>query len=242
MSDDTSMDEAMAAARSETDREVTTQQLDAFHKTFNFCMTCRQYTCGNCWNEAEGRCLTCAPHLGHEILPAPFPDLPADGTSRPGRPSPQRRRNGHARSTPVEALAWPTMDLEREPTTDADDRRRREPASSRSTPSPGSPPSAPVAAVDEAREDELAPARPGRRAEPAEAVGAAEHRARGRRRGRSPSRWPRPRPGRGRGGRRARGRARPTPSRHRAAAHRRRAADAEPATAPRLRPRPRPTS
>ncbi len=29
----------MAAARSETDREVTAQQLDAFHKTFNFCMT-----------------------------------------------------------------------------------------------------------------------------------------------------------------------------------------------------------
>ena len=75
MSDDTSIDEAMAAARSETDREVTAQQLDAFHKTFNFCMTCRQYTCGNCWNEAEGRCLTCAPHLGHEIMPAPFPDL-----------------------------------------------------------------------------------------------------------------------------------------------------------------------
>ena len=75
MSDDTSIDEAMAAARSETDREVTSQQLDAFHKTFNFCMTCRQYTCGNCWNEAEGRCLSCAPHLGHEIMPAPFPDL-----------------------------------------------------------------------------------------------------------------------------------------------------------------------
>ncbi len=30
MSDDTSMDEAMAAARSETDREVTSQQHDAF--------------------------------------------------------------------------------------------------------------------------------------------------------------------------------------------------------------------
>ena len=77
MSDETSMDEAMAAARSETDRELTTNQLDAFHKTFNFCMTCRQYTCPNCWNEAEARCLTCAPHLGHEIMPAPFPDMPA---------------------------------------------------------------------------------------------------------------------------------------------------------------------
>jgi hypothetical protein len=76
MSDDTSLDEAMAAARSDDEREQTTQQLDAFHATFNFCMTCRQYTCGNCWNDIEGRCLTCAPHLGHEILPAPFPELP----------------------------------------------------------------------------------------------------------------------------------------------------------------------
>jgi hypothetical protein len=110
MSDDTSMDEAMAAARSETDREVTSQQLDAFHKTFNFCMTCRQYTCGNCWNEAEGRCLTCAPHLGHEIMPAPFPDLPA------GSPdvAAVNGANGHATAEPVEALAWPTMDLERD--------------------------------------------------------------------------------------------------------------------------------
>jgi hypothetical protein len=76
LSDDTSMDEAMAAARSETDREATAHQLDAFHQTFNFCMSCRQYTCPNCWNEVEARCLSCAPHLGHEIMPAPFPDMP----------------------------------------------------------------------------------------------------------------------------------------------------------------------
>ncbi len=75
MSDGTSLDEAMAAARSETDRAASAPQLDAFHKTFNFCMSCRQYTCPNCWNEAEVACLTCAPHLGHEIMPAPFPDL-----------------------------------------------------------------------------------------------------------------------------------------------------------------------
>ena len=61
LSDDTSIDEAMAAARSDADREATAHQLDAFHKTFNFCMSCRQYTCPNCWNEAEARCLSCAP-------------------------------------------------------------------------------------------------------------------------------------------------------------------------------------
>jgi len=77
LSDDTSRQEAMASARSDTERELSSFQLDAFHKTFNFCMSCRQYTCPNCWNETEARCLTCAPHLGHEIMPAPFPDLAA---------------------------------------------------------------------------------------------------------------------------------------------------------------------
>lgn len=93
MSDDTSLDEAMAAARNDDERAMTSQQLDAFHATFNFCMTCRQYTCGNCWNQAEGRCLTCAPHLGHDILPAPFPDQVAFEPVR------------------IEAEAWPDVDL-----------------------------------------------------------------------------------------------------------------------------------
>jgi len=78
LSDDTSMDEAMAAARSETDREATAHQLDAFHKTFNFCMSCRQYTCPNCWNEAEARCLSCAPLALSEAV-AVIEDLPAFG-------------------------------------------------------------------------------------------------------------------------------------------------------------------
>jgi hypothetical protein len=77
LSDGSTMDEAMAAARNDTDRELTSHQLDAFHATFNFCMSCRQYTCPNCWNDAEARCLSCAPRLGDEVMPAPFPDLPA---------------------------------------------------------------------------------------------------------------------------------------------------------------------
>jgi ribosomal protein L40E len=75
LSDDTSMDEAMAAARSETEREMTSHQLDAFHKTFTFCMSCRQYTCPNCWNEAEARCLTCAPRP--EVAVPQFAEAPA---------------------------------------------------------------------------------------------------------------------------------------------------------------------
>ncbi len=117
MSDDSSLDEAMAAARSDTEREQTAHQLDAFHKTFNFCMTCRQYTCGNCWNEAEGRCLTCAPHLGQEIMPAPFPDLDPHGGF--GAAS---NGNGHAPSGPAPAsglgaapMSWPTSDRMHEP-------------------------------------------------------------------------------------------------------------------------------
>jgi ribosomal protein L40E len=75
LSDDTSIDEAMAAARSEADREASSHQLDAFHKTFNFCMSCRQYTCPNCWNDAEARCLSCAP-LAIPELSTHVHDLP----------------------------------------------------------------------------------------------------------------------------------------------------------------------
>lgn len=100
LSDDTSLGDAMAAARSEQDREVTHQQLDAFHKTFNFCMQCRQYTCGNCWNEGDGFCLTCSPHLGHDVLPAPFPG--ADATVPPA---------AEAERISISAEAWPALDL-----------------------------------------------------------------------------------------------------------------------------------
>ena len=108
MSDDTSLDEALAAARNDAEREATAHQLDAFHKTFNFCMSCRQYTCGNCWNEPEGRCLTCAPHLGHEILPAPFPNLAPESILLDATNG--AATNGHGAVIP-EALSWPVSDL-----------------------------------------------------------------------------------------------------------------------------------
>ena len=89
LSDDASFSEAMAEARSEEEFTAVSHQLDAFHQTFNFCLTCRQYTCGDCWNTAEGRCLTCAPIPGMEepviaaamlvdLLPPPFETLGAD--------------------------------------------------------------------------------------------------------------------------------------------------------------------
>src|SRR5262245_47552018 len=100
MSDDSSLDEAMAIARSDEEREVTSQQLEAFHSTFNFCMSCRQYTCANCWNTADGQCLSCAP-LGEDAfvpqsLEAPAPEV-----------------------TPLVPEAWPQVDLAKAVTAEA---------------------------------------------------------------------------------------------------------------------------
>jgi ribosomal protein L40E len=124
--DETSLDEAFAEARSDEQRELTNQQLDAFHQTFQFCMSCRQYTCANCWNESESRCLSCAPHLGTDILEAPFPGL--DPLARIGFGAPPAvagATNGYANGHPDElagllgapapsstasADAWPTAD------------------------------------------------------------------------------------------------------------------------------------
>lgn len=112
LSDETSLDEAFADARSDEQREVTNHQLDAFHKTFQFCMSCRQYTCGNCWNEADGRCLSCAPHLGHEILEAPFPNVdPTAGLALADAAAAEHAGNGHGAHPTIDASAWPTMDL-----------------------------------------------------------------------------------------------------------------------------------
>ena len=115
LSDDTSMDEAMAAARNETDREQTAGQLEAFHKTFNFCMSCRQYTCGNCWNEADGRCLSCAPS-GQDVLADPFPSVSAGGAVplTSSEAVGLQDRNGHDEPPSLEPMAWPTSDLMRE--------------------------------------------------------------------------------------------------------------------------------
>ena len=109
LSDETTLDEALADARSEEDRQASTEQLDAFHKTFNFCMSCRQYTCGNCWNEAEGRCLTCSPHLGHDVLDAPFPML--DSLTGRIEPLVDLSGNGHGvDAVSIAPLEWPTAD------------------------------------------------------------------------------------------------------------------------------------
>jgi len=103
--DDASFSEAMAAAHADDERSQSSQQLDAFHRTFNFCMSCRQYTCGNCWNATAGECLSCAPDMSLEVLPPTFPDLAIGG---PGVHPSAVAEPAHPN---VEASAWPTSDL-----------------------------------------------------------------------------------------------------------------------------------
>ena len=100
LSDDSSLDEALAAARSDVELEATTHQLDAFHKTFNFCMTCRQYTCANCWDPVEGRCLSCS--TGQmPVLTTPVDAVPLDRGMLIGEEIPPER---------LAFDAWPSAD------------------------------------------------------------------------------------------------------------------------------------
>ncbi|HEY7935861.1 MAG TPA: hypothetical protein VID26_01900 [Candidatus Limnocylindrales bacterium] len=126
LSDDTSLDEALADARSEEERELSGGQLDAFHQTFQFCMSCRQYTCSNCWNEAEGRCLSCAPLslTGNAQLGSPLDDLLARGGMAPlvspaaveadlalGTNGTSNGQHPADEVAPADGSAWPTIDL-----------------------------------------------------------------------------------------------------------------------------------
>jgi hypothetical protein len=61
LSNSGSIGDAMAYARNDVQSSESLRVTQLFHKTFNFCMTCRQYACDNCWNEAQGACLSCAP-------------------------------------------------------------------------------------------------------------------------------------------------------------------------------------
>jgi hypothetical protein len=122
LSDESSFSEAMADARSEDELSATAHQLDAFHKTFNFCLTCRQYTCGTCWNPSEGRCLTCAPSPEADAAAAraDLMRLEASGTAPVeetalvpfgAEGTVSLEETGHSHTDVDEA--WPEADLER---------------------------------------------------------------------------------------------------------------------------------
>ncbi len=112
--DGSTVSEALEAARGDLARAASAEQIDAFHRTFNFCLGCRQYTCTNCWNAAEGACLSCAPDLSREVLPAPFPDLPL-------HPVAGTMAGAGDEAGPVAATAWPTIDVQRTGTVAAGD-------------------------------------------------------------------------------------------------------------------------
>lgn len=61
MNDGQSFGDSMEVARNEDGGEASERLTDAFHRTFNFCMSCRQYACEKCWNARQGACLSCAP-------------------------------------------------------------------------------------------------------------------------------------------------------------------------------------
>lgn len=146
LSDDTTLEEAFADARSDEEREISAQQLEAFHRTFNFCLSCRQYTCANCWNEAEGRCLTCAPDLSREPLPAPFPTLST--TVQPIEAAVAAGGDG-------DGAVWPAEDLAAAPPTPSAQPREAAggetaaPAADVGRPSPQVPPAAPATSPTE---------------------------------------------------------------------------------------------
>lgn len=55
-----SLGSSIAAARADVAREASASQLDAFQRTFRYCLGCGRYVCAGCWREPAGRCVGCA--------------------------------------------------------------------------------------------------------------------------------------------------------------------------------------
>jgi hypothetical protein len=107
LTDGQSMADSLTLARNDDEHVGSARITEAFHRTFNFCMTCRQYACDRCWNTRAGACLSCSPEPGfepvapedHLIVRTPvarwdtdwslFPDGPAvEPLTRPALPEP----------------------------------------------------------------------------------------------------------------------------------------------------------
>jgi hypothetical protein len=136
LNDGQSITDSLTQARHEDEHEDSTRVTEAFHRTFNFCMTCRQYACDKCWNARAGACFSCAPEPGfeptapedHLIVRTPvarwdadwslFPDGPAvEPVSRPDPPAPfnapiplPEPKATLPSKAPARA-AWPATDL-----------------------------------------------------------------------------------------------------------------------------------
>ena len=113
MTDGTSIDEAMAAARIDVTKDESSRVTEEFHRTFNFCMTCRQYACDRCWNENQGACLSCAPLWDKEPV-APRDHLivrtPVSRQNLDGAVGAQPLAAASGATNPEYAVPWPVED------------------------------------------------------------------------------------------------------------------------------------
>ena len=136
LTDGQSMADSLTLARHDDNHEDSSRITEAFHRTFNFCMTCRQYACDRCWNSRVGACLSCSPESAYEpvapedhlIVRTPVarwdtdwslsPEGPAvEPVARPAPPTPFDAPIQFSESQPVLApdgptpAAWPVADL-----------------------------------------------------------------------------------------------------------------------------------
>jgi hypothetical protein len=111
MSQDALSDAVGDAMRAE-ETTLASQQLEAFHDSFNFCIDCRQYTCTNCWNDDAGRCRSCVPIPGTDDLRERF-----EATFHAQHPELLGQNNGDGELDEADLQrrlgveAWPTTDL-----------------------------------------------------------------------------------------------------------------------------------
>jgi hypothetical protein len=144
ITDAQSIGDALALARQEDGRQDSSRLTEAFRRTFNFCLTCRQYACDRCWNPTAAACLSCAPDSDlavvapedHSIVRTPGARSDANWSAFLGGPAPEAvadpahqahfdhavhpgepgsQRQLHASAFP----AWPAADLPAGPTSAA---------------------------------------------------------------------------------------------------------------------------
>ena len=119
MSQDALGDAVGDAMRSE-EEALASQQLEAFHESFNFCINCRQYTCLNCWNDDAGRCRTCVPVAGTDDLLERFEARSMRSIRRSPRAATQAEMEQADLNRRLGLESWPSADLDHAPTNGAE--------------------------------------------------------------------------------------------------------------------------
>lgn len=112
---DQELSEAMREGMMTQESVIAAAQLDAFHNSVHLCIGCRQYTCNDCWNEAAGRCRTCAPEPGVDDL-ADRIAASLEGSATAVGDQGAIPVFEHWPAEPVSAESWPHADSEVYPT------------------------------------------------------------------------------------------------------------------------------